>query len=563
MTSRTKRFSASTPRTAGLLVVAAACAAVAAGCVGEIGGGGSDGKNGLDNHPQIGPDGRYICDSGPYPAVTSARRLSSTEYQNVVHDVFGPSVAASTKYPSSYGKSGTGYSTEPALYDVGQQGVESLMIASEDVAEAVAPILPSLLPCASAADAGVPCATQYVDSVVRRAYRRPVADDERAALLATYQGGRDSGASFTESVAMMTAHALQSPQFLYVTEAAAPGGRQLDGYEIASRLSFYLWETIPDEALLAKAANGELESPDTRRAEARRMLADPRSDAVLRRFFREWTQTTDVTPGNKDPNAVPGFDDAYAQSMASSFDRFTTDQAHNGTLQSLLTSQSVWVDDKMAGFFGVAAPQSGWTQVTLEGGASGLATQPLLLASAAHYSDSSYVFRGRFVRKRLLCDNLGAPPGDAQATFDAIPKPDNPTGKDLSASVNSMPACAGCHTQMDPAGLSFEGFGALGERRATYASGKSIDPSGTITVDGVGDITFSSYQDLLAQLSDKPVVAQCFGRQIVRFAMSRQDTVDDACAAQAIGDFVAAGKGSLADGIVEMAVSDSFGYRRD
>lgn len=542
----------------GLLGVAA----LAGGCIGEIGGGGADGK-GLDNHPTIGPDGRYICDKGPYPVTSSARRLTTVEYQNVIRDVFGGAVPASTKYPGKYGKSATGYSTEPALYDVGQQNVEDLMSAAEDVAEAVAGTLPTLLPCASAADAGDACAGQYVDTVVRRAYRRPLADDERAALVATYQDGRASGATFTEAVAMMTAHALQSPQFLYVVEAAAPGGRALDGYEIASRLSFYLWETIPDDALLAKAESGALATAEGRRVEAERMLADPRAEAVLRRFFREWTQTDDVSPGNKDPNVVPGFDDAYAQSMSESFDRFTLDQARNGTLGSLLTSRSVWVDANMAGFFGVPAPATGWAQVTLDDRQSGLATQPLLMASAAHYADSSYVFRGRFIKKRLLCGELGAPPGNAQATFDALPKPTDPTGKDLSASVNAMPACAGCHTQLDPEGLSFENFGPLGEWRDAYPSGKPIDPSGAFSAQGIGEVSFSSYRDLLATLADRPEVAQCFGRQIVRFAMSRNDSMDDGCAAQAVGDFVAAGKGTLADGIVEMAASDSLAYRRD
>ncbi len=541
------------------LLLGTALALSGAGCVGAIGGD-DETSGGLDNHPQLGPDNRYQCDDGPYPVRTEARRLTIAQYRNVVRDVFGGAVAPSAKYPGSYGKSATGFSTEPALYDVGDQTTEALMLAAEEVAESVAAALPSLLSCASAPDAGEDCASELIDTYVTRAYRRPVADDERELLLATFTDGAASGASFTEALAMMLVHALQTPQFLYVTEAAAPEGRELDGYEIASRLSFFLWDSAPDEGLLALAANGDLADPEVRRAEAQRMLDDPRSEGALIRFFREWTQTEDVAPGDKDPTIVEGFDADYAASMGASFDRFVSDQARQGSLRSLLTSKTVWVDGHMASFFGVQPP-SDWQQVEVEG-RSGLATQPLFLASAAHYGGSSYVFRGRFILKRLLCMELGAPPGDAQAQFDALPKPEDPTGKDLSASVNASPQCAGCHTAIDPGGLSLEHFGALGEYRDQYAGGKAIDPSGSMTMSDGDSISFQSYGDLFGALAEEPAVATCMGKQLVRFAMSRNDTQDDGCAVQSVGD-VLAGSGTLAEGLVTLAASDAFAYRRD
>ena len=536
-----------------------ACAFVLGGCVGNIG---DDAEAGDPNGPPpLLPNGRYDCSDGPFPVASEARRLSVVEYENTIRDVFDGAATASTRYPTSYGTSSTGYSTEPALYVIGEQGAQDLMVAAEDVAESVAAVLPTILPCAAEASAGEDCARTFIDARIERAYRRPLSSEEVDNLLATYQGGRDSGASFTEAIAMLTAHALQTPQFLYVTEAAAPDARQLDGYEIASRLSFYLWQTIPDEELLTEAASGALTDAEVRRAQARRMLADPRADVALRRFFREWSGSTDVLPANKDPDIVPGFDDGDAQSMGESFDHFALDVARNGTFQELLTSDEVWVDANMASMLGVDAPASEWSAVALPDRSGGIMTQPLFLASTAHRADSSYVFRGRFVQKRLLCRELGAPPADAQAAFDALPLPEDPTGKDKSATVTSVAQCSGCHQLIDPVGLSFEGFGALGESRQTYPSGKPIDPSGTTTIDDEA-VTFESYADVMPAVAEAEDAAQCFGRQVVRFAMSRPDSDYDGCAAQSIGDLVADGM-PLADAIVEMAVSDSFAYRLD
>lgn len=528
------------------------------GCVGGIGG--DDAQGGGDGPPDRLPNGRFDCSAGPYPVATAARRLSQVEYKNVIRDVFGGAVAPSAKYPGSYGKSATGYSTEAEMYDVGAQNVEQIMFAAEEIAEAMPASLPTVLPCSTAPDAGEACFSTFVDDTIYRAYRRPVTAEERADLLATYQGARDSGASFVEAMAMVTAHALQTPQFLYITEAAAPDPRALDGYEAASRLSFYLWQTIPDEALFAKAASGALSDPEVRREEARRMLADPRAEPVLARFFREWSETEDVVASEKDPGVIAGFDDAYAQAMSASFDHFAVAMGRDGTLADVLGSDKVWVDATMAGFFGVPAPTSEWSEVSVEH-RSGLMTQPLFLASAAHRSDSSYVFRGRFVQKRLRCLELGAPPGNAQLTFDGLQLPEDPTGKDKSAQVNGLPACTGCHSQLDPVGLAFEHYGALGEYRETYASGKPIDPSGETSLDGE-TLPFGSPEQLLGALATDEGVAQCMGRQVVRFAMSRSDTDYDGCAAQGVGDLVSQGL-TLGEALVEMAASDSFGYRLD
>src|SRR5262249_49867367 len=254
---------------------------------------------------------------------------------------------------------------------------------------------------------GEPCVNTFLDLYGTRAYRRPLSAAERTELLDEYRAGLASGASFSESMAMVVDHLLQMPQFLYFAERAAGSDRALDGYELASRFSFMLTGSIPDDELLAAASS--LTDPATLTAQAERLLASPRANTTLARFFREWTGTLRLTPADKDQGLFPFFNAAYAQSMNDSFDPFVLDQVRNGgTLRTVLRSTDAFVDSNMASFFGVTPPAAGqWAKIALdEKRYTGVFTQPAMLGSLAHFNESSFVFRGKFIRKQLLCENL-------------------------------------------------------------------------------------------------------------------------------------------------------------
>jgi hypothetical protein len=506
-----------------------------------------------------------VCDDKGHPAVTQARRLTTVEYQNAISDLFDGRLTASTQYPGSVGKSVTGFSTEAVFNDIGAAGAEQLMFAAEDVALQLPAALAQLTPCATSAP-NEGCVNTFLDTYGNRAYRRPLSTAERTELLDEYRAGVASGASFTESMAMLVVHLLQMPQFLYLAEGAAGAGRPLNGYELASRLSFMLTDSIPDDALLAAAPN--LTDPATLTAQATRLLASPKANTAIARFFREWTGTTRVTPADKDPTAFPFFNAAYAQSMNESFDRFVVDQVRGqGTVRTLLRSTDAFVDATMASFFGVTAPPQGqWAKVSLDASRySGVVTQPAMLASLAHSSETSFVFRGRFIRKHLLCDILGAPPADAQSIFGSLPLPPNPTGKDISAAVLARAECSGCHSLMNPAGLAFEQFDAVGRYRTTYGSGKLIDPSGVLPNIGptAAALSFGDQTSMMEQLVNEPQVATCLATQVFRFTVSRMETPADACAIQAIGDALTASGGTLSQAIMAMTATDAFTHRSD
>lgn len=520
--------------------------------------------------PVLGPDdpgllvpgtggGPALGCSGRHPATADLRRLTVRQYQNAIGDIFDGKVQPSASYPGAYGTSTSGFSTEPGLYAVGEQGASFVMAAAEEVALNLAPELPQLLGCSS----GAACFGTYLDTFGRRAFRRALTGDERASLQTTFDAAVADGASFTEAAAIVTSQLLQSPQFLYAVEGAAGTGRALTGDELASRLAFMLWDSVPDDALLDAAP--QLTDSAQLVAQAQRMLASPKADTALSRLLREWTQTSALTASDKDPAAFPYFDAAYATSLNTSFDRFAAAQLRTGTLTSLLTSTDAYVDAKVAPAYGVTAPPAGqWQKVALDASRySGVGTQALVLASDAHPTESSFVFRGRFIRKRMLCDGFGAPPANAQATLAMITLPANPTGKEVAAAIESNATCASCHSLMNPAGLSLEHFDGAGRWRDTYSSGRAIDPSGAMPqVDGHA-LSFTTQVDLFAQLAQSHALASCTARQLFRYTFSRLDTAADACSVQAVQQALDGSGGDLSKALLAVVSTDAFSWRAD
>ena len=550
-------------------LLAGAVVLVISGCYGVIGDGlgSGNGNGGGGGGSSGGPGGAPNCSAGPQAAVVDGRRITSYEYANAIGAIFDGAVPPSTNYPAVYGASVTGFTTETALSTVGAQTVQQIMVAAEDVAQSVVAALPTMLPC-STTSADATCAGTFVDKYARRAYRRTLQADERSLLLGVFTSSLQSDPSFADAIALMTDAMLQSPKFLYVMEAAAPMARPLTSVEMASRLSFLFWDSIPDDTLLALADSDSLKTEESVLAQAQRLAASPNAKTTIARFFREWTGALEINTTNKDPGTYTFLTEAYAASMNESFDRFVEGELlGQGTLQSLLTSTDAWVDDNMAQFFGVPPPGAGqWTKVTLDSSRyAGMTTQPVLMASLAHPATSSFVRRGKYVRKRLLCEQIGAPPPNAQTVFGTFMLPPNPTGKDVSAAILSDSQCAGCHSLMNPAGLAFENFDGIGRFQTSYPSGKPIDPSGVLP--GVGaknaSLTFSNQIDLMQQLAAVPDVTACFDKQILRFALSRMDGPADACTLQTVGNAMTSSNGQMMSALMAMATSDAFRYRID
>jgi len=524
-------------------------AAVVTGCKGSVGPG--DPTN---------PDGPVTQDcSVPRASAFRARRLTPEEYRNAVVDIFGGRIQPSARYPQLYGKSLTGFSSEPALGTVGESAAQELMIAAEDVGERLVAVLPQLLPCA-AQSPNTECATRFIDTFIRRAYRRTLEAEERATLLAAHQAALSDGAPFAEALASAAIVALQSPQFIYHLEPGAQAPRKRTGLELASQLSFFLWASVPDDALLTAAESGGLDTPQGLRAETERMLQDPRARRGLGRFFREWTLTQSLTAADK-AGAGAAFDDAVAQSVMRSFDAMVEGSVRRGdTLRQLLTSRVFPVDTRLARLMALP-PQTSITLVDTDASGTpymGLLTHPAVLASAAHGLQPSYVFRGRLFAKRVMCSTLGDPPGNAMAEAEALPLPPNPTARDRSLAVRSVPTCGGCHTVMDPPGLSFEVFDGLGRPRATDELGRSYQ------VAGEWNLTQRAFQDhleLIEQVATDPRVTSCFAMQMERALTAEEDQTERECDVQRLTR--TASTASLRDFVLELPTLDAMQWKKD
>ncbi len=550
----------------------------AAGCTGTISDpqlrGGDGGPAPRDAATLVdGAPPRVACD-GVQPASAPLRRVTPAQYRTLVADLFDGRVRAGASFPAQTrfeSAQATGYSTDPGRNVVGEAGAEQIMNAAEETAEALVPALATLLPCSAQAGAGEPCATTFINTFGRRAFRRPVTAAQRDALLGVYRLGRSNNGDFSDGVAAITAAMLQMPAFLYVPEAGRLNGanlRELDDFELASRLSFLYWDRAPDEALLAAAERGELRTKAQVEAQARRLLTSDRAQPALMRFFREWIHIGVLTQGSR---ANPAFDQRLATAVQEGFERYLMSAIREQrSLRDLLTSTETFANNRLAQFYGLpantAATDNDWVRVTLDPSQyAGLATQPAVLAGLAHDSAPSYVFRGVFVLQQLTCQPLGAPPGNAQAVFDMLPLPATAPAIDRSNAVRMRLDCMHCHNRIDPIGLAFDRFDEIGQRRDRDQHGNPVASGGDSMLTNDLTLRFNGPADLMRSVAATGLCEPCMSKQWLRFTFGRREETADQCTLQALTDRLdpaRAADASLLSMFVAMSTTDAFFVRR-
>lgn len=390
-----------------------------------------------------------------------------------------------------------------------------------------------LVPCEDASG----CPTRFVDDLGRRAYRRPLTADERSRLLDLFADAFDPSSpdAFRAAVGLVVEGVLQSPKFLYRTELTnAPdpdtGLVPLDPYEVASRLSYMLWNTMPDDALFAAAAAGELGTGAEVRAQAERMLADPKATNVIADFHAQWLATDKWTSLVRDPARYPENVPGLVESMRGESDRFVQhvvfDEA--GGLRDLLTRSTTFVDGNLASIYGVDAPAAGFSRVELDPAErAGVFTQVGFLAWHGYYDEPSPIHRGVFIQRRLLCADIPPPPSNADLTLPAI-SPDLPTNRARTEAHTSASACSRCHGFINPTGFAFEGYDALGRTRAED-NGQPVDAAVEVPVGTADPIVADGAVDFVQALADRPEPYRCYVTQWLRYAYGRPEVDADRC----------------------------------
>jgi hypothetical protein len=496
--------------------------------------------------------------------VTPLRRLSRLEYNNAVRDLLGDTSRPGDQLPDDP-SGAAGFSTGGVVSPV---EARALMAAARAVAANAVKRLPALLPCDPARAGEDACARQFVERFGKRLFRRPLAAEETADLLALYGWARrEQALPFPEAVRVVLQGLLQAPSFLYRVEVglpAAPGARiaRLTPHETAARLSFFLWASTPDDALLAEADAGRLAAPGEVAAQARRLLADPRAADALRAFHADWLALHEIATLEKDARRFPDFTAAARQAMQVETPAFAVEVylKGDGRLDTLLLADFTFADAALAKIYGVPAPaQKGLQRVTLDPGQgrAGLLTHLGVLASGGTPSSTSPIRRGKLVREQLLCLDLPPPPPGVDTT-PPIPDPNVPVREQFRQHSDDA-ACRGCHALIDPIGFAFESFDSIGRHRATDG-GKPVDASGEIVGTPASDGKFVGARELAARLAGSPDTQRCLARQWFRFALGRPERDDGPSLDRAFASFAGAGR-DLRALLVALTQTPAFSYK--
>ena len=367
------------------------------------------------------------------------------------------------------------------------------------------------------------CAERIVRNLARRAYRRDVSATDTAPLMAFYeQGRRESG--FERGIELALRAVLVSPKFVFRAEQDPPAVADGQPYrisdiELASRLSFFLWSSIPDDELLNAAVNRRLRQPEVLEQQVRRMLADPRARALVGNFAAQWLHFRNLRSTTPDKNLFPDFDDNLRQSFERELELFVGSiMEENRSILDLMTADHTFVNERLARHYGISHVYgSRFRRVTVtENARKGLLGKGGILLVTSHADRTSPVVRGKWILENLV----GTPPPPPPAEVPAFPENDPRAPQTVRARMErhrASPACAGCHRVMDPLGLALENFDAVGKWRSQEA-GIPIDASGQLG-DGTRVDGAVALRDAL--LARPRVLAGTFTEKLLTYALGR------------------------------------------
>jgi hypothetical protein len=569
--------SASSP-TAGTNGGSVAGTAGATGAAGAIGATGTAGATSM-TPAQVAA----LCASGapsvdPGPAFV--RRLTHTEYDNTVRDLLGMPTTVGNQFPTEEVR--LGFDNNAAALSVSPALAEQYLDAAESLAKAaVTTNMAKLVPCDPTAMGLDACGQQFIAAFGQRAYRRPLAAADKTLLTGVFNVGKAT--DFATGVRLVVETILQSPQFLYrieygrapgmgdpsiaVADGSAPNPTQvvrLDDWEMASRLSYVLWGSMPDDALFAAAAAGKLSTDADVAAQAARLLADPKAHDMVADFHSQWLGLGAISTLEKDATVYPAFTPTIAGLMQQEAQMFLDDVVWNesGSLATIFTAPFTFVNGPLAKYYGIAGVTgNAFVKTPVDTTQrSGLLTQGGFLSAQAKPNQTSPVHRGKFVREQFLCQQLPPPPPNIQI----IPPALSPTltTRQRFSQHSASAACSVCHHLMDPIGLGFETFDGAGIYRS-MENGQPIDASGQVdNADAAIQGPFNGVLDLEKKLGASPDVQACVTTQWFRYAYGRAETDADTCSMATLSKQFAAGGFKVQDLLAALTQTRAFLYRR-
>ncbi|MBM75067.1 MAG: hypothetical protein CMK59_06685 [Proteobacteria bacterium] len=481
------------------------------------------------------------CELEP-PGRRLLRRLSHVEYDNTIRDLFG----IESNWGASFAPDNVvhGYNNNATGLQVSSLLADQYMNAAEEVANQVIHAQAELIIPCGILERSVNCAEDFLLQQGGRIFRRPLNSAEMAFYLGFFEDiYYEDG--FNEALEWTLAALLQSPHFLYRSElgqAGASGSFELTSWELATELSYLIWQTTPDDALLELAANGSLLDREVLHQQVEQMLLDPRATQTISNLSEQWLSLNllPIVPREGDYDV---FTDELRTDMGLEIDKFIQGAfLENLTLSDLFLAEYSYMTQDLAHFYGVSfntdsIDSDGFARVDLSSDHryGGLLTQGALLTVHALPSSSSPIHRGLLIRERLLCQELPLPPANLDTSPPAMDP--NLSTRERYEAHSVDPACAGCHNLIDPLGFGLEHYDGIGRWRDLDGV-HQIDASGVIAGVAQENVSFDGAQELSARLSEQEEVAQCYVQQWFTFGF---------------------GEGDLHDSSISCGVEDAFG----
>jgi len=495
------------------------------------------------------------------------RRLTGDQFRNTIQDLLGAGdLATEAALPPD-----ESISNEHFLSNISRPVQGSDVDRYADLADAIARkvvgSLPPLLGCDAGGANENACIGSFIERFGKRAFRRPLTQAEVGRAKALYMAGR-TGADVANGVRLLVQGMLQSPSFLYLVEpapGAAPGKIvAVDQWAMASRLSYFLLDSMPDNDLFAAAEAGQLATPEQVTTQATRLMATQRFRDMVTKFHSEWLELGELKSVDKDTKLFPAWSEPLRTAMLEEPRRFVDYVMHDGDgkLETLLTAPYSILSGPLYDLYGVAKPAGGdaWQKTALDPKQrGGLLTQVGIMASLAKEDRTSFIRRGKMVREGILCTPVPDPPPGVDASETMVPA--NADARTRAMIHRDKPECASCHALFDPLGFAFEAYDAIGRFRTTE-NGKPINSQTDVTETKALNGSIKDALDLVGRLAGADEVRECVAKQWLRFALGREESGDDAATLGEVMNGFKSNGWKVSDLLLAVARSDSFRYQK-
>jgi hypothetical protein len=539
------------------LSLALLAAAVTPACHGAISG------PGTTTSGSGGAGGAPATTAGPTTSPSVARRLSRSEFDATVRDLLGDSTNPASHFLAE--DEYTPFDNDYTRQKPSAALIDALEATAGDIATRVlasAANRAKIVPCTPTGPGDAACFRQTIQQTGRRLFRRPLSDDEVTAYLTLQSFATENNPAvahdFYTAVNLMLRSMLQDPEFLYRIEVGTPtadaGVLRLDSYELATRLAYLITGSAPDDRLLDLAKTDGLTDPAARRAEATRLLADPRAREQIHRFHAMWLGY----------RAIPGSAElltAFNAETTALIDKVVFDSSPGSPYLTLFSSDQTYVNNLLADQYGLPRPNggAGWVPYGATGRA-GILSHGAVLAAFSKFSDTSPTQRGIFVQTRLLCNVVKPPP--ANVNVDQPPPATTSACKlDRYAAHRSTASCGACHNNLDPIGLGLEQYDITGKLR-THDDGHPECP-----VDGAGALpgsgSFNGPAELGRKLVESGKLEHCFLEHLLRYALGRGLYTGEDAAVDALATSFDGANQSLTDTLLAYVASERFALRQE